>query len=274
MDKVRFLSIAAALSLACTAFAQTQTTPDQSDTQSQPPSSSTQDTSGQSTSSQGSAGTSDPSTSTQSGSQQTRDEQGSVNRSGSDASDTGASDVDSASSRHQREVTGESAKEAPATATGDPASASSEHQQQATKESESESTRMAAAGSSSQIMGATVETPQGEPIGQVVDVMSSGQGQEPSYVVISADGKNTVVPYSAISMMMKNNRIVMDQSRLQSAPTVEQGEWRDDPNGSWKMQADQYWGQGRMRSASPETGTESGSGSSSQQSSSMGNERG
>ena len=65
------------------------------------------------------------------------------------------------------------------------------------------------------------------------------------------------VPYSAVSSMMHNGAIVMDQARLQGAPKVQQSQLRDPSSMDWQNQANQYWGS--MRSATPESSTPTGS---------------
>jgi len=47
---------------------------------------------------------------------------------------------------------------------------------------------------------------------------------------------------------MKGDRIVMDRSRLQAAPTFEDNKWPDVASRGWSTAADTYW-QSELRSA-------------------------
>lgn len=79
------------------------------------------------------------------------------------------------------------------------------------------------------------------PVGKVVDVVFSASNQ-PEFVVIESAGKNVAVPYSVANANMSANKITIDESRLQSAPKVKQGEWRSSKSeGAWKKEATRYW---------------------------------
>jgi hypothetical protein len=78
------------------------------------------------------------------------------------------------------------------------------------------------------------------PVGKVVDVVFSASNQ-PEFVVIESAGKNVAVPYSVANANMSANKITIDESRLQSAPKMKQGEWRSKSEGTWKKDATRYW---------------------------------
>jgi hypothetical protein len=78
------------------------------------------------------------------------------------------------------------------------------------------------------------------PVGKVVDVVFSASNQ-PEFVVIESAGKTVAVPYSVANANMSANKIMIDESRLQAAPKVKQGEWRSKTEGTWKKDSTRYW---------------------------------
>jgi len=199
MDKLRTLSIAAAVSLALAACAQNQSTPDdtsgsQSSTASTPPSSTSSDTSTASTTPDSSA---------------------------SSTSESGTMSADSSTS------------ESGATPPADPS--------------------MGAGAAAPVVIGLQVETPTGEPLGTVVEIVADAATGQPLFAVITAADETTAVPYSAATSMVQDDALVMDRSRLEAAPHLEQGEWRDQSRGTWANEANSYWGQGETRTATPGT---------------------
>ena len=151
----------------------------------------------------------------------------------------------SASSPHQRDTTGKTDTQEAAPASGaDPRAAASPHQRAATRTA-------AADGTSSVTAGMGVQTAAGESIGTVQDVVPNASGQ-PGYVLIAtASGTRTAVPYSTVSSMTRNGKIVLDRARLEAAPQVQDSQLQDRSNTRWQKQADQYWNGSRMRSAAP-----------------------
>jgi hypothetical protein len=91
------------------------------------------------------------------------------------------------------------------------------------------------------IVGASVISEKKQaPVGRVVDVVFSASNQ-PEFVVIESQGKTVAVPYSVANANMSANKITIDESRLQAAPKVKQGEWRSKTEGTWKKDATRYW---------------------------------
>ena len=131
----------------------------------------------------------------------------------------------------------------------DPAAASSPHQQGTV----GAAPHAGMMGTASKMVGLQVQSPVGETLGSVIDVVLDSSGR-PDYVVISTDTDTaTAVPYAAVAPMVRNDKVILDRTRLQNSPQVAQSDLHDKTNTKWRTQADRYWGQGTMRSASPGT---------------------
>jgi hypothetical protein len=90
--------------------------------------------------------------------------------------------------------------------------------------------------------GSIVQSPAGQPIGRVRDIVPDANTGEPAYVVISTRSGSTAVPYPMVAPMFQNGHIVLDRSRLESAPHVSDSQLREDKSGAqWKKEADRYW---------------------------------
>ena len=106
----------------------------------------------------------------------------------------------------------------------------------------------------SKLVGLEVQSPSGQALGTVIDVVANSTG-EPGYVVISTGTDTaTAVPYASVSPMIKDGKVIMDRTRLQNSPQVAQSDLHDKANTKWRQQADTYWS-GQIRSASPGTDT-------------------
>lgn len=86
-------------------------------------------------------------------------------------------------------------------------------------------------------------TPAGAAIREVVEVVFDSVSK-PAFVVIASEATAAAVPYSVASSMKSGDKVVMDQSRLKSAPKVKQGEWRSSSSENWKSDASRYWNKG------------------------------
>ena len=173
---------------------------------------------------------------------------------------TATPDPSAASSPHQRDVTGQGVTpgtdEAPPATSSDPSSAASPHQRDAVQGPAGANER--AAGKDKQIAGDTkpkdklvglsVETSAGEPLGSVVDIVRDKSGK-PTYAVVAIDNDTTAVPYDTAVSMVRNGKVIMSQSKLAGAPKVKQSEWLDQTSSTWRTQSDRYWGS--TRTASP-----------------------
>jgi hypothetical protein len=95
----------------------------------------------------------------------------------------------------------------------------------------------------SEIIGAAVVSSSDKQLGEVVDVVFDAANR-PEFVVIESEGKATAMPYAAANSMKKADKIVVDQSRLQAAPKVEEGAWRNPASNRWKQESTRYWERG------------------------------
>jgi hypothetical protein len=146
------------------------------------------------------------------------------------------------------------------TSTTSPSSSSSQNPDTDTTSSQASSDMSAGMGTGTNAVtvGLPVQSTTGSSLGSVMDVVTDPGSSTPAYIVVSTAGEARAVPYSAVSSMMRNGALVIEESTLRNAPTVQQGTWRDAANTQWRMESDRYWGsQGRMRSATPgeDTGT-------------------
>ena len=90
--------------------------------------------------------------------------------------------------------------------------------------------------------GSIVQSPAGQPIGRVKDIVPDANTGDPAYVVIATRSGSTPVPYAVVAPMYQSGHIVLDKSRLDSAPRVSDSELQDARTAAaWKKQADRYW---------------------------------
>ena len=89
-------------------------------------------------------------------------------------------------------------------------------------------------------VGRAVVTSSDAPLGKVSEVVFDAKGQ-PAFVVISAQGKSSAMPYETASSMMSGDKVIVDKTKLQGAPKLKAGEWRDQSSTSWKSEASRYW---------------------------------
>lgn len=146
------------------------------------------------------------------------------------------SNPSSASSPHQRSVTGMRAHEAPPSPNPGPTAAASPHQKRAM--------RMAEAGSGAQEMSnMPVESPSGQSLGSVSSVVPGLNGRQSSgYVVVAgANGMSVPVPYKTAHSMMRGGKLVLSQSKLEHAPKVTQEDLQNSSDHTWRMKVDHYW---------------------------------
>ncbi|HET9390389.1 MAG TPA: PRC-barrel domain-containing protein [Steroidobacteraceae bacterium] len=144
---------------------------------------------------------------------------------------SGNTNPSSASSPHQRDLTSQSSGEAQTNQNPDPTGASTPHQRGAM--------RMAAAGGIAS--GMDVQSHDGKQLGTVTSVVKDSSGK-PAYVVIAdQSGSDTAMPYMAAKHMVKGNKLMVDQKRLQNAPKVPESQLQDTSNTSWQGKADSYW---------------------------------
>lgn len=147
------------------------------------------------------------------------------------------SNPSSASSPHQRSVTGMRAHETPPNPNPGPAAAASPHQKQAMRMAE------ASSGNGQDWSNMTVESPSGQSLGSVSSVVPGLNGQKSSgYVVVSgSNGMSVPVPYRTASSMVRDGKLVLSQSRLEHAPKVTQEDLQNSSNHAWRVKVDHYW---------------------------------
>jgi hypothetical protein len=160
------------------------------------------------------------------------------------SSSSNPTDPSSASNPQQRDAAGTATApnttESPATEQSmNPGAASSPSQEESMRTAEAAG-RGAPDAASGQVTGLEVISPSGEALGTVVDVVTEQSGA-PAYVVISSQKGNTVMPYSAATSMVHDNAVVVDQSKLNNAPKVQQGVWKDASSKGWRKESDRYW---------------------------------
>jgi hypothetical protein len=90
------------------------------------------------------------------------------------------------------------------------------------------------------LVGTPVQTPQGEKLGTVEEVLvDEAGGREFVMLQIGAD-KYAALPRSAVSVMMRNRVLILDRARLEGAPTVGT-DWRKHvPNDAY-AESEHYW---------------------------------
>jgi hypothetical protein len=111
-----------------------------------------------------------------------------------------------------------------------------------------------AAGAAPVVVGLQVETPTGEPLGSVIEIVADAATGTPLFAVVTSEGATSAVPYTAAAAMVQGDALVMERERLASAPKVDQGEWRQ--AGDWTTESSGYWGEGETRTATPGAGTQ------------------
>jgi PRC-barrel domain len=91
--------------------------------------------------------------------------------------------------------------------------------------------------------GSIVQSPVGENLGRVKDIVPDAKTGDPAYVVIATQGGMTAVPYATVAPMYQSGHVVLERFRLESAPLVTDSELRDDKaaDAEWKKKADRYW---------------------------------
>jgi hypothetical protein len=98
----------------------------------------------------------------------------------------------------------------------------------------------------SQIVGMRVQSPAGELLAEVKDIVMDSKGVATHLVLsyggtLGAGAKLLAVPWSAATAMVDGDRLLVSRSRLMAAPTFADGKWPDLASGSWSLDADRYW---------------------------------
>ncbi|HEY7887891.1 MAG TPA: hypothetical protein VIC29_06650 [Steroidobacteraceae bacterium] len=88
-----------------------------------------------------------------------------------------------------------------------------------------------------------VESPSGQSLGSVANVVPGLDGKETSgYVLVSgANGMSVPVPYATASSMVRGGKLILNSSHFQHAPKVSQEELQKSSDHAWRAKADHYW---------------------------------
>jgi sporulation protein YlmC with PRC-barrel domain len=112
----------------------------------------------------------------------------------------------------------------------------------------------------SKLIGKNVETSAGDTIGEVKDVVIDEQGKA-THVIVShgrlGSTKLTAVPFDTVKQMMRADKLVMDKTRLENAPSFDESSFPNVTSTTWSSSYDRYWE--RSRSASAAGATDTGS---------------
>lgn len=89
--------------------------------------------------------------------------------------------------------------------------------------------------------GKLVQSPQGQGIGTVSDIVPDPATGRPAYVLVETDSGTTAIPFWAISHCIRDAHVVIDRPFLASAPRVNIAQLRSGVDHPWKEQAENYW---------------------------------
>jgi hypothetical protein len=102
--------------------------------------------------------------------------------------------------------------------------------------------RTAEASSGGKWSNMPVESSSGQSLGSVSSVVPGLNGQKSSgYVVVVVSGVSTPVPYRTAHSMVRDGKLVLNQSKLEHAPKVSQQDLQNSSDHAWRAKADQYW---------------------------------
>jgi hypothetical protein len=111
------------------------------------------------------------------------------------------------------------------------------------------SMRMAAAAPGAIPTGMQVRSETGDLLGNVASNVpansdsgaNKGANHEGYVVIASPNGVATPVPYSAAKAMVQNDTVVVNKTRFEQAPKVQQYQSEDRSRPAWQAKADSYW---------------------------------
>jgi hypothetical protein len=90
------------------------------------------------------------------------------------------------------------------------------------------------------LVGTTVQTPQGEQLGTIEDVLVDEAGGREFMVLKLGDDRFAAIPKSAVSVMMRDRVLVLDRARLEGAPMVGT-DWRKHVSNDVYSESESYW---------------------------------
>jgi sporulation protein YlmC with PRC-barrel domain len=103
-----------------------------------------------------------------------------------------------------------------------------------------------------ELVGANVQTPSGENLGTIHDVVVDTAGGKNFAIIQYGDGKYTAVPVSKVESRMKANTLVLDRSELEQAPVLKDQQWRSQSSAEWNTESTAYWDREKARSDQPQ----------------------
>lgn len=121
----------------------------------------------------------------------------------------------------------------------------------------SDAARVAHAMNATNLIGLSVRDDQGANVGSVHDVVVDvAQGQLAYALIGFANSRGNpatlvAVPWRAFAPMMEADAVVVDRSKIASAPQITQTELQQIEGNSWRQAADRYWQRSKSASADP-----------------------
>jgi sporulation protein YlmC with PRC-barrel domain len=101
---------------------------------------------------------------------------------------------------------------------------------------------------SSAFAGKGVYSEKGALLGEVKDLVIDPMSGRVTHAVVATGGSVTggsqslaAVPWDVMRSGMHHGRVVMDEERLNGAPSFNTSQWPDLRNSNWSQQADRYW---------------------------------
>jgi|SRR6185437_300761 len=89
--------------------------------------------------------------------------------------------------------------------------------------------------------GMQVRSESGALLGSVSSIVPADSGKKSYVVVADPQGRATPVPYSAASAMVQKHTLVVNASKFEKAPKVQDTMPEDDTRAHWQERADSYW---------------------------------
>jgi hypothetical protein len=90
------------------------------------------------------------------------------------------------------------------------------------------------------MVGTSVETPQGEKLGTIEEVLVDEAGGREFVVLKIGEDKFAAIPKSAVSVMMRDRVLVLERARLEAAPNVGT-DWRKHVPNDVYTESENYW---------------------------------
>jgi sporulation protein YlmC with PRC-barrel domain len=96
------------------------------------------------------------------------------------------------------------------------------------------------------LIGAAVQTSDGETLGEVTSVIVDESGYA-RYAVISHGGimgfgiKRSAVPWATVQSVLQNDSLVMERAYIEKAPVLTGDKTPDPLSGTWSRDAECYW---------------------------------